>query len=152
MGWTDSHLHRFEANGKCYGVPDLGLGLDEENEDEIRLDQVLRLAEDRMIYEYDFGDGWEHEVVVEKLLSVVSGRGRYPMVTGGGRACPPEDCGGVPGYYHLLQVLADPDDPDHEDLLVWTGGDYEPERFDAQEVNRAFNSGWTWEPEMTEQK
>ena len=85
MGWTDSHLHQFVAKGKRYGVPDREFGLDRENEDKTRLDQVLRKAKDKMIYEYDFGDGWEHEVVVEKVLSIVSGRRRYPMVTGGRR-------------------------------------------------------------------
>jgi hypothetical protein len=80
MGWTDSHMHQFVAKGKCYGTPDPEFGLDRENEDKVRLDQVLRKPKDKLIYEYDFGDGWEHEVVVEELLPVVSGRKRYPMV------------------------------------------------------------------------
>ncbi|MFH1845252.1 MAG: plasmid pRiA4b ORF-3 family protein [bacterium] len=79
---------------------------------------------------------------VEKLLPVVSGRRRYPMLTGGKRACPPEDCGGVPGYYHLLDVLENPNHPEHEELLEWSGGEYEPEKFNIQEVNRAFHGGW----------
>jgi hypothetical protein len=127
--------------GKYYAVADSEFGLHRENEDEYRLDQILRKPKDRMIYEYDFGDGWEHDVVVEKLFPVVPGPGRYPTVTGGRRACPPEDCGGIPGYYHLLDVLKNPSHPEHEELLEWSGGDYEPEKFDAQEVNRAFHGG-----------
>lgn len=142
MGWTDSHMHQFVTKGKYYGVAAPDLGLDRENEDKIRLDQVLRKPKERMIYEYDFGDSWEHDVVVEKLLPVQPGRRRYPMVTGGRRACPPEDCGGIPGYYHLLEVLGNPNHPEHEELLEWSGGEYDPERFDVQEVNRAFHGGW----------
>ena len=142
MGWTDSHMHQFVAGEKYFGAADPEFGLDREDEDRIRLDQVLRKPKDRMIYEYDFGDSWEHDVVVEKQLPVVSEGGRYPMVTGGSRACPPEDCGGVPGYYRLLEVLANPDHPEHAELLEWSGEDYEPEKFDAQEVNRAFHGGW----------
>jgi hypothetical protein len=135
-------MHQFVAKGQYYGTADLGFGLDRENEDKIRLDQVLRKPKDRMIYEYDFGDSWEHNVVVEKVVPVVPGRRRYPMVTGGKRACPPEDCGGVPGYYHFLEVLKNPRHPEYEDILEWYGGAYEAEAFDIQEVNRAFHGGW----------
>jgi len=139
FGWTDSHLHQFVARGKLYGMagPDFGLG--QQDEDEVRLDQVLRRPRARMIYEYDFGDSWKHDIVVEKLLPVAEEQGRYPMVTGGRRACPPEDCGGVPGYYQLLEAFADPSHPEHQELLEWLGEDYEPEKFDAQEANRVFH-------------
>jgi hypothetical protein len=70
-----------------------------------------------MLYGYDFGDGWIHDIVVEKLLPPVLGRRRYPAVTGGGRACPPEDCGSVSGYYHLLEVLSNPAHPEYEELV-----------------------------------
>jgi len=142
MGWSDSHMHQFVARGKCYGMADPEFGLEGEDEDEVRLDQVLQKPKDRMIYEYDFGDGWEHDVVVEKLLPLVSGPRRYPVVTGGRRACPPEDCGGVPGYYDLLEVLEDPNHPEYEDLLEWCGREYDPEKFDIQGVNRVFHGGW----------
>ena len=143
MGWTDSHMHQFVAKGKCYGIPDQEFGLDRENEDRIRIDQVLRKTKDKLLYEYDFGDGWEHDVVVEKVLPIVSGNKRYPMVTGGRGACPPEDCGGIPGFYRLLEILGKPDHPEHEELLEWFGDEYDPESFDIQEVNRAFHGGWT---------
>jgi len=139
MGWTDSHLHHFVVKNKFYGPTDPDSELDYESEDKIHLNEVLRKPKERMIYEYDFGDGWQHEVVVEKLLPIVSGHKRYPMATGGRRACPPEDCGGIPGYYHMLEVIKDPNHPEHDELLEWYGG-YEPEKFDIHEVNRAFHN------------
>ena len=67
------------------------------------------------------------------------------MVTGGRRACPPEDCGGVDGSYHLLEVLANPAHPEHEELAEWCGLNYQPEQFDMGEINRAFHGGWSQE-------
>ncbi|MFQ5883046.1 MAG: plasmid pRiA4b ORF-3 family protein [Candidatus Methylomirabilales bacterium] len=142
MGWTDSHMHQFVAKGKCYGAPDPGFLPDRENEKKVRLDQVLRKPKDRMIYEYDFGDSWEHEVVVERVMPAEPGPHRYPSVTAGKRACPPEDCGGIPGFYHFLEAIQNPDHPDHEDMLEWWGGRFEPEAFDVQKANRAFHGGW----------
>jgi hypothetical protein len=94
-----------------------------------------------MVYEYDFGDSWEHEVLVEKVVPAEKGRGRYPLVTAGKRASPPEDCGGIPGYYQLLEVLGNPRHPEHEEMLEWCGGEYDPDEFDLQEVNRIFHGG-----------
>jgi len=142
MGWTDSHLHQFIAKGKYYGTPDPDFFVDRENERKVRLDQVLKKPKDRMVYEYDFGDSWEHEVVVEKVVPAEAGRGRYPLVTAGKRACPPEDCGGIPGYYRLLEVLGNPRHPEHQEMLEWCGEEYDPEGFDRQEVNRTFHGGW----------
>ena len=142
MGWTDSHMHQFLAKSKYYGTPDLEFPPGRQNDRKVRLDQVLRKPKERMVYEYDFGDSWEHEVMVEKVVPAAPGRGRYPLVTAGKRACPPEDCGGVPGYYHFLEVLKNPKHPDHEEVLEWSGGAYEPEAFDIQGVNRAFHGGW----------
>lgn len=142
MGWTDSHLHQFVSKDKFYGPTHPHSELDYESEDKIHLNEVLRKPKEKMIYEYDFGDGWEHEVIAEKLLPIVAGRKRYPVVTGGRRACPHEDCGGIPGYYHLLDVIKNPNHPEYNELLEWCGGEYEPERFDIQEINRAFHGEW----------
>ncbi len=142
MGWTDSHLHQFLAKGNYYGTPDPEFPGSLESDRKVRLNQVLGKPKDRMVYEYDFGDSWEHDVLVEKVMAVVPGRSRYPLATGGKRACPPEDCGGVPGYYHFLEVLKDPKHPDHDEMLEWSGGGHDPEAFDVQEINRAFHGGW----------
>jgi hypothetical protein len=147
MGWTDCHLHQFVAKGRYYGVPDPEFSPPRKNERKVLLSQVLRKPKDRLVYEYDFGDGWEHNVVLEKVLEPEAGA-KYPYMMAGKRACPPEDCGGVFGYYHLLEVLADPRHPEHEELADWVGGSFDPEAFDLGEINRSFHGGW-YLPEET---
>jgi hypothetical protein len=91
----------------------------------------------RFQYVYDFGDDWEHAVVIEKVGPLDPDQ-QYPALITGKRACPPEDCGGVPGYYGLLEVLADPNDEEHAELTELVGDDFDPERFDADTINAAF--------------
>lgn len=141
MGWTDSHLHQFEAGQTFYGKPDREFGLEVRDERKVRLCEVLRRPKAQMVYEYDFGDGWEHDVVLEAVVPAVPGA-RYPIVLGGKRRCPPEDVGGVWGYYHFLEALGDPKHPEHRDMRDWWGGAFDPDAFDVQEVNRAFHGGW----------
>jgi len=88
----------------------------------------------KFLYEYDFGDGWEHELLVEKILPAEPGVG-YPRCLKGKRACPPEDVGGVWGYADFLEIMRDPNHPEHEDMLEWVGGEFDPEVFDLEEVN-----------------
>lgn len=87
------------------------------------------------IYEYDFGDGWDHELKIEKIVPADL-TAHYPRCTAGSRACPPEDCGGPPGYERLLEALRDPKHEDHEQMREWIGGEFDPEAFDLDEVNR----------------
>jgi hypothetical protein len=96
---------------------------------------------DRLVYEYDFGDGWEHEVLLGKASEHPPGA-RYPWVLGGARSCPPEDVGGVGGYAHFLQAMRSPRHPEHAEMLEWHGGPFDAEAFDAQALNRAFHGGW----------
>jgi hypothetical protein len=91
-------------------------------------------AGSRFRYEYDFGDSWEHEVAVEKVLSAGAGQ-TSPICLAGRRACPPEDCGGPWGYEEMIAALADPDHEDHDSYLEWIGGVFDPEAFDRDEVN-----------------
>lgn len=135
MGWGDCHLHQFTAGGTHYGPEDPEAWEPLEDERKVRLDQVLRKPGERMIYEYDFGDGWTHKVVVEEIKPADSDAKRYPIVTGGKRACPPEDCGGAFGYGDLLQALADPNHPDHEEMKEWCDEDFDPEAFHLGGVN-----------------
>jgi hypothetical protein len=137
MGWYDSHLHAFRVGHTTYGVPDpdAPVDMEMENERNVRLDQVTAEG-DKIIYEYDFGDGWEHELKVEWMLAPEPGV-RYPRYTEGRRACPPEDCGGPWGYERLLEVLRDPKHEEHEEMREWIGGDFDPEAFDLDEVNEA---------------
>jgi hypothetical protein len=85
-----------------------------------------------MIYEYDFGDGWEHEILLEKVFQPDPGV-RYPRLIGGARACPPEDCGGTGGYANFLEAISDPEHEEHDEYLDWIGGEFDPEKFDAAE-------------------
>jgi hypothetical protein len=133
MGWTDSHLHAFRIGRLSYGVPDPEFPDDMKNERTMRLDNIAATG-DMIIYEYDFGDGWEHELKIEKVLTPEPDM-RYPRCTAGKRACPPEDCGGPPGYEHLLEVLRDPKHEEHEEMREWIGRDFDPEEFDLAEVN-----------------
>jgi hypothetical protein len=90
-----------------------------------------------MLYEYDFGDSWAHEVRVEKILPADPSSARRAVCLGGARACPPEDCGGIPGYDHLLKVIANPRHPEHGETLEWLGGRFDPAAFDAARVDAA---------------
>ncbi len=109
IGWTDSHLHQFVAGDISYGMPDLDGPDDEHDESAV----TLRALPNRFIYLYDFGDGWEHEVVV------IGPGGDWPGVVAGEGACPPEDVGGPHGYAEFRRVMADPDHPEHEEFRTW---------------------------------
>jgi len=140
MGWTDSHLHHYRVRDTYYGKPDDGFGMRRQNEKKVRLNEVLRKPKDRMVYEYDFGDGWEHDVVLEKVDVPQAGE-KYPFVLKGKRACPPEDVGGVWGYYHFLEVIGNPDHPEHKDMAEWCEG-FDADEFDINEINCYFHVGW----------
>lgn len=134
MGWSNSHLHEFVKGRDRYGMPDENFPSDIHDEAEYRLDQVLNKEKDILIYAYDFGDGWDHEVVLEKILpygpDVV-----VPVCLKGSRACPPEDVGGIPGYEMFLETISDASHPEHEEMLEWIGGNFNPESFDLAKVN-----------------
>ena len=138
MGWSNSHLHQFIAAGVVYGEddPEFGLGDEAEfvSEHKVVLQQLLRQEKDKLIYEYDFGDSWEHKVVLEKILPP-DPPGSYPICLTGKRACPPEDVGGMWGYDSFLEAIGDPENPEHEDMLEWAGA-FDPEEFDLQEINK----------------
>jgi hypothetical protein len=139
MGWYDSHLHQFVADGVQYGVPNDDWGAEVHDESLVTLADVAPAAGDRLLYEYDFGDGWEHDLLVEKVLEPEPGA-TYPVCLKGRRACPPEDVGGIWGYAELLEILSDPDHPDYEERLEWIGGEFDPEELDAEDVNAALAS------------
>lgn len=103
--------------------------------EEVRLAGLLRKPGDRLTYVYDFGDSWEHEVQLEKVAETEPGVA-YPRCIAAERACPPEDCGGIPGYEMLLEALADPEHPDHDEMREWLGGGFDPEEVDLDRINR----------------
>jgi len=142
MGWTDSHMHGFRVPQPGQrGARRQFLPIEGADEKSTRIADLLRRPKDRVIYEYDFGDGWEHEIVLEDVVAR-SPAARYPNVLSGQGACPPDDVGGIFGYYHFLEAIKDPKHPDHEDMVEWGGEDFDPARFDVQAVNRAFHGGW----------
>ena len=146
MGWLGGHLHAFDVDGTSYGSPDPDWPSDDLDESEFRLGQVLPSVGDKMRWDYDFGDGWEHNVVVEKILEAEPGV-EYPICLAGKRACPPEDCGGPHGYAQLLEVLADPSHSEHEELKEWASIDFDPDYFDVEEASLEMRSprpleGW----------
>ncbi len=133
MGWTDSHLHAFRIGRDSYGEPNPEYNDGMKNERNVRLDKLAEEG-DKLIYEYDFGDGWEHEMLIEKILEPEIGA-TYPRCLAGKRACPPEDCGGPHGYMNLLDILHDPKHEEHEEMCEWLGDDFDPEHFSVEEIN-----------------
>lgn len=133
FGWWSYHLHEFEIDAERYGVPDPDddWGTPTIDEKSIRLDAVANEGSS-FTYLYDFGDGWDHRVVVEKVLAAPSDT-PLPSCIGGRRACPPEDCGGPWGYKDLLAILADPTHPEHRQRAEWIGRPLDPDAFDPAE-------------------
>ena len=135
MGWTDSHLHQFIAGDRCYGVPDPDFDfLEVLDEKKCRLRQLLKKEKDSIIYEYDFGDGWEHKLTLEKILPF-DPETTLPLCIKAKGACPPEDVGGVWGYYNFLEALNDQNHPEHKEYKEWIEGDFDPAVYDIKEVN-----------------
>lgn len=146
MGWTNSHLHQFEIKGKRYGDPEL---LDDGFDGFECQDSTITLISKIMPkggkrfdfrYEYDFGDSWEHEVLFEGSPKV-DPKAKYPLCVEGERACPPEDCGGVSGYEEFLEAVCNPKHKEHESMLRWVGGRFDPEEFNAQTATEAMKEG-----------
>jgi hypothetical protein len=135
MGWEDAHLHRFRVGGTTYGDRGLLGDVVDRGERTARLGQVAPGPGSTLAYDYDFGDGWEHALVVGAVLAPEPGV-RYPVCVAGKRACPPEDCGGPWGYGELLAAIGDSRHPAHADRLAWLGGPFDPEAFDIADVNR----------------
>jgi hypothetical protein len=121
------------------------VGIEEDTHDlkderRVKLSSVLPIKGARLLYRYDYGDDWEHLVDLEELLEPDQ-RHQYPLCIGGARACPPEDCGGTSGYEELCRVLQSPKDEEHDSMLTWVGGYFDPASFDANAVNSAFRFG-----------
>ena len=146
MGWTNSHLHQFEIDGERCGDPEL---LDDGFEGFNCVDSTVTMLSDILPesgqrfafkYEYDFGDGWEHEILFEGCPSAEKGK-KYPLCIEGERACPPEDCGGVWGYADFLEAITNPKHEEHESFLEWCGGSFSPDEFDPKKATKAMNRG-----------
>ncbi|MGM0532236.1 MAG: plasmid pRiA4b ORF-3 family protein [Bacteroidota bacterium] len=133
MGWSDSHLHVFADQKHEYAPEELELS-DTKDSWTVKLKDILSRENPKILYRYDFGDGWEHEIRLEKITEDESGK-QIPRCIKGRRNCPPEDCGGIGGYEWLLEIISDPEHEEHDEMLDWLGGEFDPDYFNAQEVN-----------------
>ncbi|MCK8817619.1 plasmid pRiA4b ORF-3 family protein [Natroniella sulfidigena] len=139
MGWLDYHLHEFRitdpATGEEAGIgfPDLEFNNNLKVSWEERIEDYFNNENNSATYIYDFGDYWEHELELEEINPAERDQ-EYPLCLAGERACPPEDCGGVGGYYRLLEILKNPKDEEYEVILDWLGEKYSPDDFDSAQV------------------
>ncbi len=135
MPWDDSHLHLFQKGSETFSPPDpYGSDIGDADSNEVLLADVLTAPKQKLRYLYDFGDSWDHTIQLEKILPF-DPESIYPQCTAGKRACPPEDCGGPPGYATMLEALKDPKHSEHELYLDWLGDEFDPEAFDVEEAN-----------------
>ncbi len=138
MGWENYHLYEFTINEYRIGGSTEDFDFDDDDEvinaSTVTLGSIITDVKEKFEYEYDFGDGWRHQIVVEKFLPRDSSTS-YPICTDGKLNCPPEDCGGVGGFYELLNTIEDKKNPEREEMLEWLGGSYDAQHFDKQEIN-----------------
>jgi hypothetical protein len=143
MGWLDCHLWEFEVEGAAYGLADPG-GMDwgrtVRRAGTIKLQKLIDAGIDAFGYVYDMGDSWEHQIVIERVEDAQPGQ-PYPQFLGGERRCPPEDCGGIPGYYNFLDDIAGPDkgrgSKRKKEALDWYGGPYDPDDINEEQIRLA---------------
>jgi len=143
MGWSDSHLHEFESKHSKTGSR-VRIGMPDDDpfawgevtlpEREIAIAEYFSQTALKVKYLYDFGDGWEHTIKLERTIPREVALD-YPRCIGGKRACPPEDCGGPYGYQSLLEIIGDPEHHDYEQMMDWIGGTFDAEHFDPVEIN-----------------
>jgi len=153
FGWTNSHLHQFRHGEQTISDPGFELNEFEDSppvldERKVTLMQVAPRKGDEISYEYDFGDSWEHGVVIVKILDPDPAAAKVALCLDGARACPPEDCGGVGGYGDLLEIIANPRHEERESMLEWLGGPFDAEAFDLDKAN-TFLRKLKW-PHVTE--
>lgn len=135
MEWENCHLYQFVKGNVSYAPQSTEFSLSQGVSDRsVPLYELLPKVRNKLIYEYDFGDGWLHEILLQKIIPVEVGV-RYPVCIEGKHAAPPEDSGGPSGYCDLLEALDDADHEGHEDAADWLGAEYDPEFFDLEEVN-----------------
>jgi hypothetical protein len=134
MGWTNSHLHQFVLPRQKLSDPKYRIGPKITDENRTKLGELIWTVGARLLYEYDFGDGWQHELVLEEVLL---GDGSFQqMCVAGERHCPPEDCGGSPGFAEILEAFHDENHPAHGNVVEWLGEDFAPDFFLKEEINR----------------
>ena len=141
VGWCNDHMWLFDIDGEEYGddVMDSPYESDFLSARKVKLSQFVQAGVKKFRYTYDFGDNWEHVIQVEKVLEP-DPQVKYPRCVKGSRAGPPEDCGGPWGYGDFLDAIQNPDNEQHEEMLEWVGGEFDPESFDIEAVNKELAS------------
>ncbi|MGM0589644.1 MAG: plasmid pRiA4b ORF-3 family protein [Bacteroidota bacterium] len=136
MGWTNSHLHQFFKDGIFYEPPEEDDLWDSAGTDYtgIKLNKLLNKKKDHIQYEYDFGDGWIHKLVLEDIIN--EDQSELPVCLDGAMACPPEDCGGIGGYQFMKEILKDPKHPEYEFFTDWVGEHFDPDKCDIPWINK----------------
>jgi len=148
MGWEDDHLWNFVVGKTFYsdspsysdlsffGLPDRIKKVDASK---TMLCAVLKHAGNKIVYIYDMGDNWEHDIVLEEKFPPETGVS-YPRCLGGERACPPEDCGGIERFYYMMECISDPKNSEYESFIEWLGDEYDPAHFDLEKINKALKN------------
>jgi len=134
MGWENYHLYEFHVKQFRFGIPEDKGDTEVTNAKKVQLNDFLETENQKFGYTYDFGDDWSHKMVIEKILEKDL-PDYMPLCLDGKRACPPEDCGSIPGYYELVDAMAGKKHPRHKELLEWLGYKFDPEYFDLNIVN-----------------
>lgn len=138
MGWENAHLYEFMVDNYRIGEPngdfDSYSGSKMIDSEEIALEEVLSSEIKKFSYDYDFGDGWDHEIIIEKILPLDHAI-EYPKCLKGKMNCPPEDCGGIPGYYNLVEIMKNKKHPERKEMIEWLGGVFDPMKFDLEGTN-----------------
>lgn len=139
MGWHNCHLYQFAYDRHYIGSPE-----DLENDEimdaqEIRVNKFFTEPKKKIIYEYDFGDSWNHELLLEKIMEEEKGK-HYPVCMAGEKNCPPEDCGSIPGFYGMLDTLKKKKGKEYKEMIEWLGGEYDPDEFNLDTVNETLKN------------
>jgi hypothetical protein len=134
MGWTNSHLHVFKDGLYEYAPKEFEVE-GTKNSSTIKLNKILKNEKQIILYKYDFGDGWKHEIKLEKIFEEDE-KNQVPRCIDGKRNCPPEDCGGIWGYEDLLNIISDKKHEDYKDTMTWLGEKFDPEYFNLTETNK----------------
>lgn len=146
FSWLDYHLYEFRIGHRRFEAPDPEADDEVEDSMSVRLADIDLRAGAKITYLYDFGDGWTHDIVVERVIAkpLEGPQAGLPRLLDGARAAPPEDAGGPHGHERLLEALADASHPEHEDMRAWVGEQYDPGRFDPWSLDRALAlaAGW----------
>lgn len=138
MGWYESHLYLFELADFRIGDKEWDDSGDWLSDKKVKLSEMIQNAK-TFVYLYDFGDGWQHKIKIEKILEVDTDQ-KYPVCIGGANNCPPEDCGGLGGFEDFKTIITDKNHPEYGHLFEWYGREYDATEFSVEDTNATLPS------------